>query len=116
MRPRISRIDSAERFEVRSGPRRSVPAPRVAEHGPHVVVELRQVVREGDLRRVEGRGLARGVRAAPLRERGRERRARRRRAREDLGRTRVIQRRFNVSIPRARVPEKASTLRGRSKG
>ena len=86
MRPRISRIDAAERFDVRSGPRRSVSAPRVAEHGPHVVVELRQVVREGDLRRVEGRGLARGVRAAPLRERGRERRARRRRAREDAAR------------------------------
>jgi hypothetical protein len=32
----------------------------------------------------------------------------------DLGRTRVIQRRFNVSVPRARVPEKASTLRDRS--
>ena len=31
------------------------------------------------------------------------------------GRTRVIQRRFNVSVPRARVPEKASTLRDRSK-
>ena len=31
-----------------------------------------------------------------------------------LGRTRVIQRRFNVSVPRARVPEKASTLRDRS--
>ena len=34
--------------------------------------------------------------------------------RVDLGRTRVIQRRFNVSVPRARVPEKASTLRDRS--
>ena len=33
---------------------------------------------------------------------------------ERLGSTRVIQRRFNVSVPRARVPEKASTLRGRS--
>jgi hypothetical protein len=32
----------------------------------------------------------------------------------DLGRKRVIQRRFNVSVPRARVPEKASTLRDRS--
>ena len=31
-----------------------------------------------------------------------------------LGGTRVIQRRFNVSVPRARVPEKASTLRDRS--
>ena len=31
-----------------------------------------------------------------------------------LGRTREIQRRFNVSVPRARVPEKASTLRDRS--
>jgi len=30
------------------------------------------------------------------------------------GRTRVIQRRFNVSVPRARVPGKASTLRDRS--
>jgi hypothetical protein len=33
----------------------------------------------------------------------------------DLGRTRVIQRRFNVSVPRARVPKKQSTLRERSK-
>ena len=32
----------------------------------------------------------------------------------DLGRTREIQRRFNVSVPRARVPEKAFTLRDRS--
>ena len=32
-----------------------------------------------------------------------------------LGSTRVIQRRFNVSVPRARVPGKASTLRDRSK-
>ena len=30
-----------------------------------------------------------------------------------LGSKRVIQRRFNVSVPRARVPKKASTLRGR---
>ena len=30
------------------------------------------------------------------------------------GRKRVIQRRFNVSVPRARVPEKSSTLRDRS--
>ena len=36
-------------------------------------------------------------------------------ARERLGRKRVIQVRFNVSVPRARVPEKSSTLRGRSK-
>ena len=34
--------------------------------------------------------------------------------RDDRGRTRVIQRRFNVSIPRARVLEKTSTLRDRS--
>ena len=33
---------------------------------------------------------------------------------EGLGSTRAIQRRFNVSVPRARVPEKASTLRDRS--
>ena len=30
------------------------------------------------------------------------------------GRTRVIQRRFNVSVPRARVTRKAPTRRGRS--
>ena len=36
------------------------------------------------------------------------------RRRGRLGRKRVIQRRFNVSVPRARVPKKASTLRGRS--
>jgi hypothetical protein len=35
-------------------------------------------------------------------------------ARVDLGSKRVIQRRFNVSVLRVRVPEKASTLRGRS--
>jgi hypothetical protein len=34
--------------------------------------------------------------------------------RSDQGRTRVIQRRFNVSVPRARVPKKASTRRDRS--
>ena len=32
----------------------------------------------------------------------------------DQGRTRVIQRSFNVSVPRARALEKASTLRDRS--
>ena len=36
------------------------------------------------------------------------------RARLDRGRTRVIQRRFNVSVPRARVLKKGSTLRDRS--
>ena len=47
--------------------------------------------------------------------RRRVRRGRRDLARvERLGSTRVIQRRFNVSVPRARVPTKASTLRGRS--
>ena len=34
--------------------------------------------------------------------------------RERLGRTRVIQRRFNVSVPRARVTKNTSTLRDRS--
>ena len=33
---------------------------------------------------------------------------------DDQGRTRVIQRRFNASVPRAPVLEKASTLRDRS--
>jgi predicted unusual protein kinase regulating ubiquinone biosynthesis (AarF/ABC1/UbiB family) len=33
---------------------------------------------------------------------------------DDPGRTRVIQRRFNVSVPRARVSETAPTLRDRS--
>ena len=37
-----------------------------------------------------------------------------RRDERDLGSKREIQRRFNVSVPRARVPEKASTLRDRS--
>ena len=32
----------------------------------------------------------------------------------DLGRKREIQDRFNMSVPRARVPEKASMLRDRS--
>jgi hypothetical protein len=36
-------------------------------------------------------------------------------ASSDLGRTREIQRRFNVSVPRARVTENTSTLRDRSK-
>ena len=35
-------------------------------------------------------------------------------ARRDLGSTRVIQRLFNVRVPRARVPKTASTLRDRS--
>ena len=35
-------------------------------------------------------------------------------ARAAQGSKRVIQRRFNVSVPRARVPEKASMLRDRS--
>ena len=35
---------------------------------------------------------------------------------DDLRRNRVIRRRFNVSVPHARVPEKASTLRERSEG
>ena len=38
----------------------------------------------------------------------------RRRRVQRLGSKRVIQRLFNVSVPRARVPEKAPTLRGRS--
>ena len=38
----------------------------------------------------------------------------RRAAERDLGSTRVIQRRFNVSVPRARVTENTSTLRDRS--
>jgi predicted RNA methylase len=37
-----------------------------------------------------------------------------RRVRWGQGRTRVIQRRFNVSVPRARVSETAPTLRDRS--
>ena len=36
--------------------------------------------------------------------------------RDEQGRKRVIQRRFNVSVPRARVPEKAPTVRDRSEG
>ena len=39
---------------------------------------------------------------------------RRRARRAVLGRKRVIQVRFNLSVPRARVPEKASMLRDRS--
>ena len=53
----------------------------------------------------EGRGDGRVVAAA-------ERRAVQREAR--LGRKRVIQVLFNMSVPRARGPEKASTLRDRS--
>ena len=36
--------------------------------------------------------------------------------RSEQGRKRVIQVRFNMSVPRARVPEKASTRRERSEG
>ena len=47
-------------------------------------------------------------------ERDRERELRVGGALPGLGSKRVIQRRFNMSVPRARVPEKASTLRDRS--
>ncbi|KAK7253435.1 hypothetical protein SO694_0000172 [Aureococcus anophagefferens] len=43
-------------------------------------------------------------------------RNRRSRRRARLGRKRVIQRRFNGSLPRTRVPENASTLRERTEG
>ena len=50
---------------------------------------------------VEGDGLLDGRQARDLDD-------------ERLGSKSVIQRRFNVSVPRARVPEKASTLRDQS--
>ena len=84
-------------------------ADEVREELGHVRVVLgaRLAVERADVRG-EGFGVV-GGHGAPVREvrlvaRDRER----------LGSTRVIQRRFNVSVPRARVPEKASTLRDRS--
>jgi hypothetical protein len=88
----------------------------------------------GERERGVARRVAHGRRAARAVQAARERRAaaqgrpavvRERRVEElpraverglerGLGSTRVIQRRFNVSVPRARVPEKASTLRDRS--
>ena len=81
-------------------------------------------VRAAVVGRVEERAAARAV-VGGARGRERARRAasrvddvRERAAREelleDLGRKRVIQVLFNVSVPRARVPKKACTLRDRS--
>ena len=59
-----------------------------------------------------GRDVARAVDAEPVLRP--QVRAEVRDAQRGLGRTRVIQRRIKVSVPRARAPEKASTLRERS--
>ena len=78
--------------------------------GPDVRGEGRVAEAEARLRRaVVARRDVRGVeRRLAGRPRGPEVRE------DDLGRTREIQRRFNVSVPRARVTEKTSTLRDRS--
>ena len=62
--------------------------------------------------RPRGRRERRGQLADPEVEREAEPR-RVRRGVDDLGSKRVIQVRFNMSVPRARVPEKASMLRDR---
>ena len=60
------------------------------------------------------RGAARGLRARADAARGPRRGVRRPPAGRVRSHKRVIQRRFNMSVPRARVPETASTLRERS--
>ena len=99
-------------------PRRALVAERDDERGRPVAVG-RVVAREAPPERVgladvdgrRARDVGRGERvdAGP---RGELRR--RRPVPLHLGSTREIQRRFNVSVPHARVPEKASTLRDRS--
>ena len=94
------------------GPRELVR--RGLERRDAAVHELRAAVRVGRLEpEVANLGCAAGHAAG---DDGEERRRRVERRREEprLGRTREIQRRFNVSVPRARVPKKASTLRDRS--
>jgi hypothetical protein len=100
-------------MHARSKSRRLVfvsrPVGRGAVRGDGVVAAVERlaraaavVVREHLARVVAGaRGEGGLVRVARLRDRG-------------LGRKRVIQVRFNMSVPRARVPEKASMLRDRS--
>ena len=120
---------------VGPGPARKIDAQRVRR-----VVERRQRRAGLDLREDVGRHLRAALssfgtsgggrkkgrtRGPPSAPEERERRAEDVRAsvhdamadgrdRRHLGRKRVIQRRFNVSVPRARVPGKAPTLRDRS--
>ena len=78
------------------------------EEGAGVLRRLGPGLEQGDddgARRARLEGGVHGQREAPVLDGGR---------RGLLGRKRVIQRRFNVSVPRARVPGKASTLRDRS--
>ena len=75
-----------------------------------VLLLVRRVERRAGVERAEADALADDD-AAALRRGVLERRER---LRADLGGTRVIRRRFNVSVPRARVPEQAPRLRGRS--
>ena len=87
-----------------------VRADRAAAVAAQRAVELAgERARAAGRARVVERGEGVGVDADAVREEPRE--APRVR---DLGSTRVIQRSFNVSVPRARVPKKASTRRGRS--
>ena len=79
--------------------------------GGGVRARRRRVPRAGDALR-GGAALPRGVADARGGRRARRGRAVVRR-RDARGGTRVIQRRVNVSVPRARVPGKASTLRDR---
>ena len=111
-RPKISQNEwkTAEKgaFEVGNFALLSCPGPRrprgvalVLDVGRQVPRQrLEQAVRERRARRLDDQQPVERRRVAPRVV--------------DLGSTRVIQRRFNVSVPRAIVPEKASTLRDRS--
>ena len=85
--PRPQRVPQPVRARLRVAPIFSRPLPRGAARG--------DAARE----RADPDVAERGARAVE----------------RDLGSKRVIQCRFNVSVPRARVPKKASTLRDRSK-
>ena len=87
-------------------------APVPVVRGPVVVVDEDGVALAPEPRDAAGRaaeGVLRAAGRAGVAERGRGVAPA-----PGLGSTRVIQRRFNVSVPRARVPPKASTLRDRS--
>ena len=91
---------------------REAERPERARQAPRRVAEA--VAREVEAPQVrelaQGRAelLLRRVAAAEVEAHERER------AHRHLGSKRVVQRRFNLSVPRARVPGKAPTLRGRS--
>ena len=116
MRPTIGRVDVDRARASRSAaghPREARAGARV--HAALDALEVRGVGAHGVLD-VDGRlavdGLGVLLEHLALALDGRL--VRLERVAEDLGRTREIQRRFNVSVPRARVTENTSTLRDRS--